>query len=146
VKGRAYGTFGEARAASAHAALRAALSIVLRLLAPVLPYVTEEIWSWWQPGSVHRSAWPSPASLDPARDGDPAVFAAASEVVRAVRRAKTEAKKSMRAAVESLAVTDDPARLALLEAAADDIREAGSIAAFALAPGTPELEIRLADE
>jgi valyl-tRNA synthetase len=142
VKGRAYGSFGPDRAASAHAALRAALSTVLRLLAPILPYVTEEIWSWWQDGSVHLAAWPSVETSA----GDPAVFVTASEVVRSIRRAKTEAKKSMRAGVESVTVTDEAGRLKLLEAAADDVKEAGSIATFTLTAGTAALDIVLAPD
>ena len=75
----------------------------LRLFAPVLPFVTEEVWSWWQTGSVHRAAWPVAAEL-PA-GGDPAVVTAAAEALAGVRKAKSDAKQSMRADVETATVT-----------------------------------------
>src|SRR5690606_29773699 len=58
VKERAYTGEG-APQVSAVAALRLAIDVLLRLLAPVLPFATEEVWSWTHTGSVHTAAWPS---------------------------------------------------------------------------------------
>jgi valyl-tRNA synthetase len=134
VKARAYGQDGEdaAAAASARAALRTALSVVLRLFAPILPYVTEEVWSWWQEGSVHRAAWPVAGEL-PA-GGDPVVLAATSDVLRQVRRAKSAAKVSMRAEVERAAVRG----AGVAKVAEPDLRAAGRIADLELEPAPEE--------
>ena len=71
VKGRRYDTAPEA-AASVSRALRLSLSAFQRLLAPFLPFVCEEVWSWWQQGSVHHAQWPDAAELQRrAPAGDP---------------------------------------------------------------------------
>jgi len=130
VKGRAYGAQGERGAASANRALTVALSSLLRLFAPFLPFVTEEVWSWWQPGTVHRAAWPVADELrGPAGDGaDPGVLEVAAAVLGEVRKAKTVAQVSMRAEVARCLVRDTPVRLAALTAVAADVCDAGRIA------------------
>jgi len=145
VKARAYEDSTAAGPASARAALATALSVQLRLLAPFLPFVTEEVWSWWHAGSVHRSPWPDTAELPAAtRQGDAAVLDMAAYVLGEVRRAKTAAKTSMRATVARLVVVDDPERLALLAEAEGDLREAGGVLELATRPGPPEVVVELA--
>jgi valyl-tRNA synthetase len=125
VKQRAYGAGPPAD--SARAALRTALSVVLRLFAPILPYVTEEVWSWWQDGSIHRAVWPDAAGL-PA--GDPEVLACTAAVLQRVRKTKSEAKVSMRADVAHALVRGSiVAKVRLVEA---DLRAAGRIADLVL--------------
>jgi valyl-tRNA synthetase len=129
VKDRAYGERPVPGTASARAALRIALSTVVRLFAPFLPFAAEEVWSWWQDGSVHRAAWPSAAELAAAAgDADREVLTVAAEVIAAVRKAKSEAKLSMRTEVTSVSVAAPPATLDRVQAAEDDLRAAGRIA------------------
>ena len=141
VKGRAYGGVGEAEAVSAAVALRTALSTLLRSFAPVMPFVTEEVWSWFAAGSIHRAAWPDASRLRLA-GGDPLVFTATSEVLAAVRKAKSEQKRSLMTPVKQVVVHDSDVRLAALARAEADLREAGKIAALATEPGT-ELRVEV---
>ncbi len=134
VKGRAYGTQGDDAAHSARAALRLSLDVVLRLFAPFVPFVTEEVWSWWREGSVHASSWPTADEL-PAT-GDASLLEPVSEVLASVRRAKTEAKLSQRATIDELIVDGPPAVLAALEASRTDLAEAGGISEFILSEAT----------
>ena len=136
VKGRAYGSQGDAAAASAQASLQVALSTQLRLFAPFLPFVTEEVWSWWQPGSVHRSSWPDAGELrEQAADGDALVAEVTAWVLGEVRKAKTEAKRSLKTEVELVVVADSAARLGALRSAVADVRDAGAILQVDLVSG-----------
>ncbi len=139
VKPRAYGEQGPAAAASARRSLRLALSVVLRLFASFLPFVTEEVWSWWQDGSVHRAAWPDAAELRavaswPAGD---AALDAASAAIAAVRKAKSQARLPMRASVQKLLVSAPTAELDAIAAMQRDIMAAGRIAEVELRQANP---------
>jgi valyl-tRNA synthetase len=139
VKTRAYGEDDAATfdADSARATLAMALSVQLRLFAPFLPFVTEEVWRWWQPGSVHRAPWPTIGEFGEHADGDGSVLSVAAEVLGAIRRAKTTEKRSMRAKVRRLIVAGPTHTLAAVEAARGDIADAG---------GVEELELVQADD
>jgi valyl-tRNA synthetase len=144
VKSRAYGDFGPQRAASAHATLTRSLVAFQRLLAPYLPYVAEETWSWWQPGSVHRAPWPDPAELglpDEASDHhlDDTILALAQ-----VRRRKTDEALSMRTPVQSLIITSPAPLDSFLAATRDDLAAATNAAYVDLRPGTAlRIEVEL---
>ncbi|MBW3648494.1 MAG: valine--tRNA ligase, partial [Actinobacteria bacterium] len=131
VKTRAYaeGAADSRGADSARRALRLALSVLLRLFAPVLPFTTEEVWSWWQPGSVHAQSWPEAAQLHEAggATGDPALLMVAGEVLGQIRKAKSSAKVSMRAPVERLEVRAGRERTTYVRQVETDLRGAGVV-------------------
>ncbi|WP_433784327.1 valine--tRNA ligase [Actinomycetospora sp. CA-101289] len=127
VKSRAYGEFDEAGRDSARATLAVALRVLQRLFAPVLPFVAEEVWSWWQEGSVHRAPWPEPAEAATGEEVDPQVLTIASDVIGGIRRAKSEQKLSIRTEVETLSVQAAPAALEALREALSDVRAAGRV-------------------
>ncbi|WP_349828922.1 valine--tRNA ligase [Brevibacterium litoralis] len=151
VKDRSYGSVGEAGQLSAHATLATALHVLLRLFAPIMPFVTEEVWSWWQAGSVHRAAWPgadAPAAEAPADSGADAtgtsadVLIAVAEVLVEVRRAKTEAKVSQKTPIARATLTAPAGVLDAVRAAEGDLRAAGRVEGWTLAEGA---DLTLAD-
>jgi len=139
VKVRAYG--GGASGRSAQAALALALATLLRLFAPFLPFVTEEVWSWWQEGSVHQAGWPRAAELRAAVNGtDPAVLDVVGSALAEVRKAKSEQRRSQRSEVASLRVEDLAERVAALKLAEQDLRDAGHIRSLVLGEA-PERQV-----
>ena len=118
---------------SARSALAQALSTLLRLFAPFLPFVTEEVWSWWQDGSVHTQPWPDSESL--AAQGDPTLLPFVADVMSQVRKAKSQAQVSQRTpvsvAVVQGAASDEPR----FEAVRADLAAAGSISSLTFRGG-----------
>jgi valyl-tRNA synthetase len=146
VKARAYGDAGEAGARSAQAALTLALSTLLRLFAPLLPFVTEEAWSWSHPGSIHRAPWPEAGELRAAgAGGEAALFDEAATILAAVRKAKSDAGASLKAGVERLRVIAPTGRHAALRSIEDDLCRAGNVATLTVESGDAlRLEVSLA--
>jgi valyl-tRNA synthetase len=100
------------------------------------------VWSWWQQGSIHRASWPDAAELRLELAGAEADGAAAAEavaeeeavalevaanVLREVRKAKSQAQRPMRAPVRRVLVKDTALRLKALQLSRDDLIEAGVI-------------------
>jgi len=147
VKSRAYGEGSAAGSDSARATLALALSALHRLFAPFLPFVTEEVWSWWQDGSVHLAPWPAVAEVGPHAGAEPGVLDVAAEVLAAVRREKTAHKRSMRARVSTLTITAPPAVLADVEGARHDLIAACGVDDLVTEEGaTLTVNVELAEE
>ena len=137
VKNRAYGTAdstgktpGEAAVKSARTTLGLGLDTFARLLAPYLPYATEEVWSWMHAGegSVHRAAWPKPEPYEQAAfKVSPDVLTYAGEALAALRKIKSEAKVSMKTPILSVTLdaVDDAADS--IKSTLGDIAEAGRV-------------------
>jgi valyl-tRNA synthetase len=157
VKARARSESDPAGRASAVATLRLALKTFLRLFAPFLPYITEEIWSWsfaeaeGSP-SVHKAPWPSAGEFSglAAVEGDGAVFGATVAFLEAVRRAKSASGATVGRHVSRLRVASSARTADLLGRALDDALAAARVQEHAfetrdgMEDGTfevPELEL-----
>jgi len=126
VKDRVYGAQGDAAADSAKAALGIATQTFLKLFAPFLPFVTDEVWSWWQEGSVHKSVWPkvSEVSVDGASSE---VNESVSLVLSHIRKVKSDAQVSMKAEISLAEITAPSNVLSLVKLAETDVLTAGRI-------------------
>jgi valyl-tRNA synthetase len=140
IKQRRYGVDGDAAAQSANCALQAAMSVMLRLFAPFLPFVSEEVWSWWQTGSVHRAAWPASsdiATLIGQRSPEAAqAFRLASEITARIRQQRSTNKRSFKVPI-TVVVTADEAQTALLARVERDLTSGNNAISLAFALGSP---------
>jgi len=148
VKGRRYGDQGADAAGSANAALTAALSVMLRLFAPFLPFVTEEVWSWWREGSIHTAAWPTVGELDAVvplgadhsvatSQADERAYQWATDVMFEVRKQRSEAKQPLKVPITKVTVQADAASASLMPIVDADLRAALRVQAFETRVGEP---------
>jgi valyl-tRNA synthetase len=150
VKGRRYGEQGADGAGSANAALTTALSVLLRLFAPFLVFVTDEVWSWWKDGSVHTAPWPTSAELlsrladnsDAAAHEDALVYQWATDILFDVRKQRSEAKKPLKVPITAVSVRADRESVDRMPAIEADLRAALRVKAFEAQIGDPR-EIRV---
>ncbi|WP_244634307.1 valine--tRNA ligase [Frigoribacterium sp. CFBP 8754] len=134
VKERAYGATTPAEQASAVLALQTTIDGLLRLLAPYLPFATEEVWSWTHDGSVHRASWPTAAELGEVEQPT-GLLALVGEALIGVRRAKSDAKASQKTPVVSATIAAPAAQLPVLRGAASDLAAVGKIQSLEFVEG-----------
>ncbi|MEO5896707.1 MAG: valine--tRNA ligase [Vicinamibacterales bacterium] len=132
VKARRNGEFGEPLAASAVTGLTSALSVMLRLLAPYLPFVTEEVWSWWRAGSIHRAVWPDSdgllALIGGARDEEAErVYDDVSEALAAIRRERSVQKQGFKVPIANARLAWTADRIARIRVAEADLKRAANV-------------------
>jgi valyl-tRNA synthetase len=115
VKDRAYGQQDHSpeQIGSAVLALRSALSVLVRLFAPFLPFASEEVWSWWQEGSTADELPRSSSDL----------MNVASEALILIRKSKSDLKVSMKAEIDYLELAG-PTSLSQI---ARDLQSVGNI-------------------
>ncbi|MDQ6752040.1 MAG: valine--tRNA ligase [Actinomycetota bacterium] len=152
VKDRAYGAAGESEQASVLATLATTLDALLRLFAPFIPFATEEVWSWWRTGSVHRAAWPVPfrssaasgtgagtgagTGSAPGAGTGAAMLATVGAALSGIRKAKSEAKVKQRTEVISASITAPAYQLRHLQAGLGDLKAAGNARRITLLEGS----------
>jgi valyl-tRNA synthetase len=129
VKSRAYGDGAAAK--SAQASLRLAIAVLQRQLAPFVPFTADEVWSWWQDGSIHTASWPTVDEFvllaDTLDNAPVSALESVENVLAQVRRAKTEAKVSMKTAVQTLQVSGTAEMLDALRLGEGDLCGAGGV-------------------
>ena len=128
VKVRAYSAESTPGKRSALATLKIALSVQLRLFAPYLPFITEEVWSWLfaaphgRERSIHTASWPTAeelADIGLPLEEDP--YGAAVKVLFEVRRIKSEAKVSVKTPLRNLEITGAAKTLSAIRSVLGDL-------------------------
>jgi valyl-tRNA synthetase len=140
VKTRARGDGG----GSAIASLRLGLNVLLRLFAPALPYITEEVWSWafaeeTGHASVHAAPWPGQRDFEaiPA-PADAGSFDAACAALASINKGKSEGGVSIGRGVRTVTLRANEATLGRLAAVSGDVMASARVERHAL-EATPSL-------
>ena len=133
VKSRRYGDHGPEAAGSANATLLCALSVLNRMFAPYIPFAAEEVWSWWQPGSVHAAPWPTAEEIDRLGAADPQALESLEKAIEAlaeVRRIRSTSGRPVKTRIRTARIEWDPASIAAIDQLEVDLRSAGGVDRF----------------
>ena len=143
VKERTYGNQGEAAANSARAALGITTHTLLKLFAPFIPFVTEEVWSWWQEGSIHLQTWPKSSEIITNKSTGIDALNNVTWVLSEVRKVKTENKQSMKAEVKTLEIWAKADVIEQVKDAQKDLIAAGNIKDLKLNVADSEIKVKV---
>ena len=107
--------------------MRLGLNVLLRLFAPTLPYITEEVWSWafaeetGQP-TIHKAPWPGEEDFAaiPA-PANPASFELAIAAFAAIHKCKADNEVSMGREIETFELSANAATLDGVKPVLDDV-------------------------
>jgi valyl-tRNA synthetase len=133
VKVRSYSEEDSEARKSALATLSWSINTFLRLFAPFIPYITEEIWSWSfgknsKEFSIHKSSWPKIEEVGAVKNrADSKTYDAAIEVISKIRAKKTESQKNLKWPVEKLIVKGKASNLESLKLCLNDVISAGTV-------------------
>lgn len=135
VKKRVFNSEGDEKA-SAVTSLRLGLSVLIRLLAPVLPTITDEIWSWCfaeetNTKSIHDSHWPDENEF---MKFNKSKYSNSLDVVikaiRSVRQSKTSKGIGLGKPVEKMTIVTNKNYHAILNHSFDDFCNASNCFEF----------------
>ena len=142
VKERTYGNQGEAAANSARAALGITTHTLLKLFAPFIPFVTEEVWSWWQEGSIHLQSWPKSSEIITNKSVGIDPLNNVTWILSEVRKVKTENMQSMKAEVKTLEIWAKEEVIEQVKNAQKDLIAAGNIKDLKLTVSDSEIKVK----
>ena len=143
VKERTYGNQGEAAANSARAALGITTHTLLKLFAPFIPFVTEEVWSWWQEGSIHLQSWPKSSEIITNKSTGIDALNNVTWILSEVRKVKTENKQSMKAEVKTLEIWAQADVIEQVKDAQKDLTAAGNIKDLKLNVSDSDIKVKV---
>ena len=143
VKERTYGNQGEAAANSARAALGITTHTLLKLFAPFIPFVTEEVWSWWQEGSIHLQSWPKSSEIITNKSVGMDPLNNVTWILSEVRKVKTENKQSMKAEVKILEIWAKAEVIDQVKDAQKDLIAAGNIKDLKLNVADSDIKVKV---